>query len=314
MKGELFDCRDAFSTTLVDLALKDPRIVAVTNDAVNSSKLDEFARLFPGRLVNVGIAEQNMMGIAAGLANGGKIPFVSGPSCFLTARAMEQIKVDVAYSQSNVKICGQWSGVAYGVMGATHHSVEDIAWTRVIAGLPVIVPAGPIETAAVVRHAAREEGPMFLRMSRMGVPEIHTTDYQFKLGKADRLRDGSDVTLIANGTMVHRALDAARILAGSGIDAAVLNMSTVSPLDREAVVDAAEVTGAIVTIEEASVRGGLGAAVAEVLVAECPIPMQILGVPPVFAPTGDALWFLDHCGLNAVGIVEAAYSVMNRAA
>ena len=203
----------------VALAEADPRIVAVVNDSVGSSKLGPFQERFPERLVNVGIAEQDMVGVGAGLANGGKIPFVSAAACFLTARAMEQIKVDVAYSQHHLVLVGQSPGMAYGELGPTHHSIEDLAWLRTIPGLTVIVPTDPAETAQAVRWAAQAGRPVFLRVSRMGVPDVKPTGYQFAPGRAVQLRDGSDVTIVASGVTVPRALDAATVLAGEGIDA-----------------------------------------------------------------------------------------------
>jgi transketolase len=304
--AKLYDCRDAFASTLQELAAADPRVVVVVNDSVGSSKVGGFRQEFPARTINVGIAEQNMIGVGAGLANGGKIPFVCGASCFLTARALEQIKADVAYPEANVKLCGMSSGVAYGELGPTHHSIEDMAWLRAIANLTVIVPADPLETEQAVRAAWRTEGPMFLRISRMPVPIVHGKDYQFEIGRAARLREGDDVTLIANGTMVSRALDAAILLADKGINARVLNMSTVRPLAREAIIEAATQTGRIVTVEEHTIYGGLGGAVAEVVVTNCPVPMRILGIPGVFAPTGSAQWLLEHFGLTAAGICQAA--------
>jgi transketolase len=308
--SELFDCRDAFARTLERLAERDPRIVAVVNDSVGSTRLGRFGRQFAARLVNVGIAEQNMVGIGAGLANGGKIPFVCGASCFLTGRALEQIKVDLAYSKSNVKLCGMSSGLAYGQLGPTHHSIEDLAWTRAIAGLTVVAPADRDETAQAVEAAAEFDGPVYLRLSRMPVPEVHPPDYRFAFGRAATLRPGSDVTLIANGTMVCRALEAAALLAGDGISARVVNMATLAPLDRAAIADAAESTGAIVTVEEHSVYGGLGGAVAEYVATTHPVPMRILGVPGTFAPTGTAEFLLEHFGLTPAGIREAALQLV----
>jgi transketolase len=305
----LFDCRDAYVETLIDLAHSDPRVVAVCNDSVGSTKISKLMSVLPDRVVNVGIAEQNMVGIGAGLANGGKIPFVSGASPFLTARALEQIKVDAAYSRANVKLVGVSSGVAYGELGPTHHSIEDIAWTRAIDGLTVIVPADPVETAAVVRAAHATDGPFFIRTSRMGVPIVHAHDYEFRIGKAALLRDGGDVTVIANGVMVSRALEAASQLAGDGIEARVLNMATASPIDRDAIIAAATETGAIVTAEEHVVTGGLGGAVAEVVVQTRPVPMRILGFPG-FCPTGSATFLLRYFGLTGDGIAAAAREVM----
>ena len=190
----LFDCRDAFAEALEDVALHDPRICAVVNDSVGSSKIGDFARRFPERLINVGIAEQTMVGLAAGLANAGKIPFVCAASCFLTGRALEQIKADVAYSDANVKLCGMSPGMAYGELGPTHHSIEDLAWTRAIANLTVIVPADPLETDQALRLAARMHGPVFLRISRMPVPVVHDDHYQFTIGRAVQLRPGQSIS------------------------------------------------------------------------------------------------------------------------
>jgi transketolase len=307
---QLYDCRDAFEDTLRELASQDQRIVAVVNDSVGSSKLTQFGKDYPNRLVNVGIAEQNMVGVGAGLANGGLIPFVCGAAPFLTGRALEQIKADLAYSNANVKLCGMSSGMAYGELGPTHHSIEDIAWLRAIANMTVIVPADPVETAQVVQVAASTDGPMFLRISRLPVPIVHNTEYRFVPGKAALLREGRDITLIAIGVLVSRALEAADMLAARGIQARVLNMSTVRPLDREAVLAAATETGGIVTVEEHTVFGGLGGAVAEVVVTGHPVPMRILGVPGVFAPTGSASWLLQYFRLTAQGIFDAALELI----
>lgn len=302
----LFDCRNAFAETLVALGEADERIVVVNNDSIGSSKTGAFRDRFPDRLINVGIAEQNLVGVGAGLANAGKIPFVCSAACFLTGRALEQIKADVAYSNANVKLVGVSSGMAYGPLGATHHSIEDFAWTRAIANLTVVAPADPEETAQAVRLAANTPGPIFLRLSRMGVPALYDDSYAFNFGKASMLRDGGDVTLIANGVMVTRMLEAATLLEAQGIEARVLNMATVRPLDREAVIAAARETGGIVTAEEHTTYGGLGSAVAEVVVQTVPVPMRILGVPGVFAPTGEPEWLLEHFGLTPEGIRDAA--------
>ena len=305
----LFDCRGAFSDTLVAVAEADPRIVAVANDSIGSSNLKEFKKRFPERLVNVGIAEQNMVGVSAGLASAGLIPFVCGASCFLTGRALEQVKVDVGYSKANVKLCGMSSGMAYGELGPTHHSIEDLAWTRAIANLTVIVPADPVETAAAVRAIACLDGPVFLRLSRMPVPIVHAPDYEFGIGRAAWLRRGSDVTLISAGTLVCRALEAAALLRSDGVEAGVLNLSTVRPLDRAAIIEAAKL-GPIVTVEEHTVVGGLGSAVAEVVVAAHPVRMRLLGVPGEFAPTGSPAFLFEHFGLTPQNIRSAARELL----
>ncbi|WOS64902.1 transketolase family protein [Sinorhizobium fredii] len=310
--SNLHDCRDAFAATLERLAAEDAKVVAVCNDSVGSSKLGDFKAKFPERLVNVGIAEQNLVGIGAGLANGGRLPFVCGASCFLTGRALEQIKADISYSNANVKLVGISSGMAYGELGPTHHSIEDFAWTRVLPNLPVIAPCDRIETTAAVEWAASYAGPCFLRLSRVGVPDLLPEDHKFVLGRANVLRQGSDVTLIANGTLTHRLAKAAEILASRGIEARVLNMATVRPIDEEAIVAAARETGAIVTAEEHSIFGGLGSAVAEVVVDNAPVPMKRLGVPGIYAPTGSAEFLLDEFGMAPSAIADAAANLIMR--
>jgi transketolase len=301
----LHDCRDAWVATLTELAESDDRIVAVVNDSVGSSKLGPFADRFPDRMINVGIAEQNMVGVGAGLANRGKVPYVSAAACFLTARAMEQVKVDAAYSAHHIVLVGQSPGMAYGELGPTHHSIEDFTWLRAIPGLTVVAPADPAETAQAIRWAADHDGPVFVRVSRMGVPDVTPTGYRFAPGKAVTLRQGHDVTLVATGAVVIRALDAAEQLEAEGIDARVLHMPTVKPLDTEALLAAARETAGIVTVEEA-LTSGLGGAVAELLVQHHPVPMRFVGVPDRFAPTGSAEWLLDHFGISAEGIASAA--------
>ncbi len=308
----LHDCRDAFVSTLEQLGADNPRIVAVCNDSVGSSKLGGFKSKWPERLVNVGIAEQNMVGVGAGLANGGLLPFVCGAACFLTGRSLEQIKADIAYSNANVKLIGISSGMAYGELGPTHHSIEDFAWLRVLPNLPVVAPCDSIETAAAVEWAAHYDGPVFLRLSRVGVPDLLPAGHKFELGKANLLRDGDAITLIANGTVTHRIVKAAELLCEQGIEARVLNMATVRPIDVEAVVAAARETGAILTAEEHSTIGGLGSAIAEFVVAEAPVPMKILGVPGIFAPTGSAEFLLDEFGMSPAAIAEAAIALIAR--
>lgn len=306
-----YDCRDAWAKTLEDLAQQDPRIVAVVNDSVGSSKLGGFQKKFPDRLINVGIAEQNMVGVGAGLANGGRIPFVSAAACFLTARALEQVKADVAYANFNVKLVGQSSGVAYGELGPTHHSIEDFAWLRPLSNITVVAPADSWETAEAIKWAAAHEGPVYIRLSRMPVPDLQVVDRKFRPGKAELVCDGGDVTLIACGTTVHLAVDAASALQGEGITARVLNMATINPLDETAVAAAADDTGAIVTIEEAGIRGGLGGAVAEFTSSHVPVPVERVGFPG-FVPTGSVDWLFQQFGLTSPGIVDAARRAIAR--
>jgi transketolase len=304
------DCRNIWVSTLEQLAEADPRIVTVVNDSIGSSKLNSFQKRFPDRVINVGIAEQVMVGVSAGLANGGRIPFVSAASCFLTARALEQVKADIAYAGFNVKLVGQSSGIAYGELGATHHSIEDFAWLRPLTNLTIIVPADAWETAKAVKWAAQHEGPVYLRLSRMPVPDLDIPNRAFRPGKAEVVRQGSDLTIIACGTTVHLAAGAADRLATQGIAARVLNFSTINPLDETALHDAAA-SGAIVTVEEASIRGGLGGAVAEFTSAHKPVPVERVGFPG-FLPTGSVDWLFREYGLTPEGIEAAAHRALAR--
>lgn len=306
----LFDCRDAFAAALERVAEHDKRVMIVVNDSIGSSKLTGFRKRWPERTINVGIAEQNMVGLSSGLANAGKIPFVSAASCFLTARALEQIKADIAYTNANVKLVGQSPGVAYGELGPTHHSIEDMAWLRLLPNLVVVAPSDPWETARAVEAAAAYDGPVFLRISRFPVPMLPRPDAAaFAIGKAETLREGGDVAIIANGVMVGRALEAAKALAAAGVGARVVNMASIAPLDEAAIRSAADV-GAIVTVEEHSVRGGLGGAVAEVVSTHRPCTMRILGFPS-FLPTGSAQFLFEKFGLTAAGIERAAREVVS---
>lgn len=305
----LHDCRDTWAATIQDLASADERIVVVVNDSIGSSKLGGFKEQFPDRTIDVGIAEQNLVGVGAGLANAGKIPFVSAAGCFLSARAMEQIKVDVVYSRYNVKLIGQSPGVAYGDLGATHHSIEDFAWLRTLPGLVVVSPCDRVETEAAVRWAADYEGPVYVRIPRMSIPDIHAEGYEFAPGQASELRQGSDVSIVATGTTVTRALAAASLLSDEGIEARVLSMPTISPLDQKAILSAAAETKGIVTVEEAFVSG-LGGAVSELVTDQHPCRVAKIGFSDAFAVTGSAQWLLDWIGASPEGIAERASGLM----
>lgn len=303
---EMIDCRVPFAETLIELAEHDPRIVAVCNDSIGSSNLGEFAKRFPDRLINVGIAEQNMIGVGAGLANAGLIPFVCGAGPFISGRATEQLKADIAYSGANVKLCAMSPGFAYGELGPTHHSIEDFSWIRAIDSLELVVPADEAQTRDAVRWAAGHDGGVYMRIGRTKVPNVSVEGAPaFTFGKANRVAEGADLTIISTGTMVSRALDAVALLATEGINARVVNMSTIEPLDVAEVIAAARETGAIVTAEEAVSKGGLGAAVAAVVVTNAPVPMRILGTDH-FAPTGSVEWLFEHYGLTPAGIAAAA--------
>ncbi|MFG2967960.1 transketolase family protein [Streptomyces sp. NPDC048288] len=304
-----YDCRQAFAEELIALAREDDRVVVVCNDSVGSSNLAGFRAEFPDRLINVGIAEQNMVGVGAGLANAGLVPFVSAAGPFLTGRALEQIKADCAYSGHKVVLCGQSPGMAYGELGPTHHSVEDLSWLRAVADLAVVVPTDRAQTRAAVRWAYAHDGPSYLRIPRVKVPDVIPADAPFSQGRALTLREGNDVTFVAVGTLVPRALIAADRLAAEGISARVLNTPFVDPLDETAILRAAAETGAVLTAEEATVSGGLGAAVASLTGQHAPVPLRLLGVSG-FAPTDSAEGLLEHFGLTADAIHRAACELL----
>jgi transketolase len=310
-----YDNRVAFADELAILARTDERIVAVCNDSVGSSNLAAFREEFPDRLINVGIAEQDLVGVGAGLANAGLIPFVCGASPFLTGRALDQVKVDVAYSQHAVILCGMSPGMAYGELGPTHHSVEDYSWLRPLPGLDIVVPADRQQTRQGVRAAVAHPRPTYMRVGRHKVPDVSEPGAPLVRGTFQTLREGGDVTLIAIGTLVSRALWAADILASDGIAARVLNAAYLAPFDTEAVGRAALETRAIVTAEEANVAGGLGAAVASIVVglpAAGRVPVSVLGLRE-FAPTGSTDFLLGHFGLDAPKIAEAAREALRNA-
>ncbi|MDN5347761.1 MAG: transketolase [Clostridia bacterium] len=303
--------REAYGRALVDLGRLERRIVVLDADLSKSTKTEYFAKEFPERFFNMGIAEQNLMGTAAGLALAGKIPFASTFAVFAAGRAYDQIRNTIAYPRLNVKIAATHAGLSVGEDGASHQALEDIALMRALPNMTVIVPADAEETRQAVKAAAEHYGPVYLRLGRMNVPRIYGNDYRFILGKADWLRRGHMATIIACGLMVAEALRAQEMLAAQGLEVGVLNMSTIKPLDREAVMEAAE-TGAIVTAEEHNVVGGLGSAVAEALVEMKPVPMKRVGVQDVFGESGSAEELLTKYGLTAGAILEAVKEVIRR--
>lgn len=310
----VYDNRVAFAEELIELAAKDERIVAVCNDSVGSSNLVGFLDQFPDRLINVGIAEQDLVGVGAGLASSGLIPFVCGAAPFLTGRSLEQIKADVAYSQHPVILCGMSPGMAYGELGPTHHSVEDLSWLRPLAGLDIIVPADRLQTRQAIRAAAADPRPTFIRVGRHKVPDVMGPGASLDRGTFQTVRTGGDVTIIATGTLVSRAIAAAALLEDEGVGVRVLNASYIAPLDTESIKAAARETRAIVTAEEANVSGGLGAAVASIvsqLEDGARVPLRILGLTE-FAPTGSTDFLLAYFGLTVENIVRNAKEAIGR--
>lgn len=300
-------CRKAMTETLLELAREDERILAVTSDARGSVTLEEYASELPQQFVDVGIAEQNEVGVAAGAASCGMIPFVCAPAPFLSARSLEQIKVDVAYSNLNVKICAVSGGVSYGALGGSHHAIYDLAAIRPMENITVLLPSDGVQASWMTRQIAIRKGPVYMRMGRGAVEDIYDAKDArfFEIGKAVLLKKGYDVTIIACGEMVSPSLKAADILAKEGITARVLDMHTIKPLDKEAIISAALETGRIVTVEEHSVLGGLGSSVAEVVVQHAAVPMKFLGIPDGHVVAGESDEVFAHYGLTPEGIAKS---------
>lgn len=304
--------REAYGEALLELGRENPDVVVLDADLAKSTKTFDFGKHFPERFFDMGIAEQNMIATAAGLAAAGKIPFCSSFAIFATGRAFEQVRNSVAYPHLNVKIAASHAGITVGEDGGSHQSVEDIALMRVLPGMTVIVPADAVETRAAVRAAVDINGPVYIRLGRPGVPVLHDENLDFQPGRAIKLRDGQDATIIATGIMVSMALEAARTLAGEGIQVRVLDMHTIKPLDEAAVMQAAKETGAIVTAEEHSVLGGLGGAVAETVCSACPVPVYRVGLPDVFGESGKPAELLERFGLTPVRLVAAVKEVLKQ--
>lgn len=306
-------CRRSFTNTLLELAQNDKDIIAVTSDASGSATLTDFAKTLPEQFVEVGIAEQDAVGISAGLASTGKKVFIFGPACFYVARSLEQVKVDMAYSQMPVKILGVSGGVAYSQLGATHHSLHDIAVLRTFPGMEVYLPCDVRETKKLCEALVNHPKPAYVRVGRNAVPDVYTDDnFTFELGKANTVMDGDDITLIGTGETVVHCLEAAKMLKQKGINARVLDMHSLKPFDKEAVLKAARETKCILTAEEHSIFGGLGAAVAEVTSQECPVKMRILGVPDENVIHATPLEVFHHYGFDYEGIYAAALELLEK--
>lgn len=303
--------RDAYGEALLEVGKKYENVVVLDADLSKSTKTYDFSKTYPERFFNVGIAEQNLIGISAGLAAAGKIPFASTFAMFATGRAFEIIRNSVAYPKLNVKICATHAGITVGEDGASHQSLEDIAVMRVIPNMTVIVPADGVETKAVIHAITEYKGPVYVRLGRSAVPTINDeSSYKFEIGKGVLLKEGKDVTIIATGIMVSKALEAAEALAAEGINAEVVNIHTIKPIDKELLVATAKKTGAIVTAEEHNIVGGLGSAVAEVIVENYPVPMKKVGTMDTFGESGKPDDLLKKYNLTADAIAKAAKEVL----
>lgn len=294
--------RESYGNALVELGQENPNVVVLDADLAAATKTGMFKKAFPERHIDCGIAECNMIGIAAGLAAAGMTPFASSFAMFAAGRAFEQVRNSVGYPHLNVKIGATHGGISVGEDGATHQCCEDIALMRTIPGMTVIVPSDDIEAKAAVKAAAAMEGPVYMRFGRLAVPVINDEDYKFEIGKGNVLKEGTDVAIIANGLCVAESLEAAKKLEAEGINAQVINMATVKPLDTELVLKAAKETGKVVTVEEHSVIGGLGSAVCDVLSEQLPTPVLKIGVNDVFGHSGPAVELIKEFGLDGDSI------------
>lgn len=303
--------QDVFAETLLELAIQDHNILVVTSDSRGSAKLVPFGQTLPDQIIEVGIAEQNLVGVSAGLASAGKKVFAVSPACFLTTRALEQIKNDVAYSDNPVKIVGISAGVSYGALGSTHHSLHDYAALRTINNIDIVAPADNFETREAVKAAINHPRPIYLRFGKKPMYHLHPLDTKFEIGRALTIHEGHDVTMIATGEPVTRALLAAQILEKEDISCRVISMHTLKPFDTETLLKAARETRAIITVEEHSVCGGLGETCASLLLRHrfC-LPFQIVGIPDEYTVTGSQSEIFDHYGISAEGLAQTARQLL----
>jgi len=303
----------AFADTLLELAENDPDILAVTSDSRGSARLSYYGKQRPQQIIEMGIAEQNLVGVSAGLAAAGKKVFAVSPACFLTTRSLEQIKNDIAYSDQPVKVVGISAGVSYGALGTTHHSLHDLAALQAFYNIDIVVPADNFETEQAVRQAVQHPRPVYLRFGKKAMPDLHAPGTQFTIGKAILLREGADVAFIAIGETVHPALLAADRLAAQGITSSVLSLHTLRPLDEEAILETVQNCRALVTVEEHSVNGGLGSRVASLLMQHSLFrPMRIVGIPDAYTITGSQVEVFDYYGISAEGLAGTAIALLER--
>ena len=309
--GHMLAQRDAFGDTLVELIDRDERVYVLDGDLANSTKADVVSRERPDRFLMMGIAEQNMMGVAAGMATCGLVPWLSSFACFIVNRDLDQLRVVVAQPNLPVKLCGAYSGLLTGKTGKTHQDVSDISVMRAMPNMTVLAPADAVEVTACMRVANDLPGPVYVRMTRDPEPVIFPDEYQFELGKAVTAREGTDVALISTGAQTPRCLDAADQLADDGVAALVLHLPTIKPLDEDAIVAAAKITGKVVTAEDHTVIGGLGGAVAEILGEKRPTPMKRIGIRDTFGESAANDDLLAKYGLTSGHVADAARALMD---
>lgn len=304
--------RNGYGEGLVEAGKKDKNVVVLCADLTNSTRSGMFRDVFPERFIETGIAEQNMMGVAAGLALSGKIPFVSTYSVFCPGVNWSQLRVCVCQNDANVKITGAHAGVSVGPDGASHQGLEDVAITRCLPGIVIMAPCDSIETKKATLAAAKYKGPVYLRFAREATPVFTTDSTPFKIGKAETFREGKDISIIACGPLVHNSLVAAEKLAKKGIDVEVINNHTIKPMDEKSIIRTAKKTGAVVTVEEHQVMGGMGSAIAEVLAKNCPVPIEMVGMQDSWGTSGEPEELIEHFGLGVDGIMKAVKQVLKR--
>lgn len=302
---------DEFGATLITLAQQNPNLLVVTSDSRGSGKLGPYSEQLPNQIIEMGIAEQNLVGVSAGLAAAGKKVFAVSPACFLTTRSLEQIKNDVAYSDQPVKLVGISAGVSYGALGTTHHSLHDYAALRAINNIDIVAPADNFETREAIKAAVNHPRPIYIRFGKQTRPHLHQPDATFEIGKAITVMAGTDVTIIATGEPLLEAVQAAQLLAAEGVSCRVISMHTLKPLDTAAVLQAARETRAIITVEEHSIFGGLGSACAELLAQNrLAVPFKIIGIPDEYTVTGSQAEIFAHYGLTPPKLAETAQGLL----
>ena len=304
MKGDVIATRDGFSQGIVEFGKDDERVVVLDADLAHATMSSRFLDACPERFFNGGIAEANMIDVAAGLSTTGRIPFACSFAIFTAGRGYEQIRNSIAYPHLNVKICGSHGGLGVGKDGATHQAIEDLALMSAIPGMVVINPCDAVEMRAAVKAAIDYEGPVYIRLGRNPVPVVLDDDYKFEIGKGVKISEGSDVTLVATGSMLEIAMKSAEELAKEGISAEVINLGTVKPLDKDIVIESAKKTGKVVVLEEGIIVGGLGSAIAACLSEVCPVPMRFVGVEDVFGQSADASVLFEKYGLTVENTIS----------
>lgn len=304
--------RNGYGEGLLYLGEMDDRVVVLTADLAESTRVEGFAKKFPERFIECGVAEQNMMGVAAGLALYGKVPFVASYAVFSPGRSWDQLRVSGAYSEANVKVAGAHTGISVGPDGATHQALEDVAITRVLPNMTVVVPCDSVECKKATIALGQMKGPAYFRFGREKTPVMTTVDTTFKIGKAEIFRDGKDVAIIASGPVLYNGLMAALELEKEGISVMVVNNHTIKPIDTETITMAAKKCGAVVTLEEHQVMGGCGSAVCEVLAKNCPVPVEMVGMQDTFGESGKPDELIEKYGMGAGSVVEAVKKVIQR--